>query len=161
MMAESVFMIRSLGASALLGKAYPLKANRHHFGMAEEDTLPLVARNLSVLIGEESVNSWSKRHGLTQTTINRIKTGKMDPTVGQLEKIAAAVNEQGGHHLSAWSLMVEGFDPKNPPVVLRAGSPELRLYEIFEATKRQETSTTSGDRWMGSPSTPRRRASDQ
>lgn len=124
--------------------------------MVENDELPLVARNLAKLIGDESVNSWAKRHGLTQTTINRIKTGKMDPTVSQLERIATAVNEQGGHHLSAWSLMVEGFDPKNPPVVLRAGSPELRLYEIFEAAKARE----GGDQWMGSPSIPRRRATD-
>lgn len=131
--------------------------------MAENDPLPLVARNLKALIGDESVNAWSKRHGLTQTTINRIATGKMDPTVGQLERIAAAVNEQGGHHLSAWSLMVEGFDPKNPPVVLRAGSPELRLYEIFEAAKRQGPDVTAGDQWLGSlptTTTPKRRSGD-
>lgn len=129
--------------------------------MAENDDLPLVARNLAKLIGDESVNAWSKRHGLTQTTINRIKTGKMDPTVSQLERIAAAVNEQGGYHLSAWSLMVEGFDPKHPPVILRAGSPELRLYEIFEAAKRQENAVPAGDQWLGSPSiTPRRRSDD-
>lgn len=126
--------------------------------MSEDEDLPLVARNLKALIGEESVNAWSNRHGLTQTTINRIRKGKMDPTVSQLEKIAAAVNEQGGHHLSAWSLLVEGFDPKNPPVVLRAGSPELRLYEIFESSKRQEVGAPAGDQWLGSPSTPRRRA---
>jgi transcriptional regulator with XRE-family HTH domain len=130
--------------------------------MADDDQLPIVARNLKALIGTESVNSWAKRHKLTQTTINRIKTGKMDPTVSFLEKIADAVNEQSGYHLSAWSLMVEGFDPKNPPVILRAGSPELQLYEIFEATKkRQEAATSSGgDHWLGSQSTPRRRSGD-
>lgn len=160
MMAESVFMRRSLGPSALRRKAYPHRRIRHHRLMDETDEkLPVVARNLSALIGEESVNSWAKRHKLTQTTVNRIKTGKMDPTVSQLEKIAAAVNEQSGYHLSAWSLMVEGFDPKHPPVLLRAGSPELRLYEIFEAAKRQEGATT-GDQWLGSPSTPRRRSGD-
>lgn len=129
--------------------------------MAENDQLPLVARNLKALIGDESVNAWSKRHGLTQTTINRIATGKMDPTVGQLERIATAVNERGGHHLSAWSLMVEGFDPKNPPVILRAGAPELELYAIFEATKRRQEAASGGDQWLGSPSsTPRRRKED-
>lgn len=128
--------------------------------MAGNDDLPLVARNLAKLIGDESVNAWAKRHGLTQTTINRIKTGKMDPTVSQLERIAHAVNDQGGHHLSAWSLLVEDFDPKNPPVILRAGSPELRLYEIFESAKRQE-GEPAGDVWLGSlPAAPKRRSGD-
>jgi len=160
-MAESVFMMgSSLGSSALLGKAYRLSRPRHHAWMSQDSPLPLVARNLSKLIGDESVNAWSKRHGLTQTTINRIKTGKMDPTVSQLEKIAEAVNEKGGHHLSAWSLLVEGFDPKHPPVILRAGSPELRLYEIFEAAKRDDKLPAGGDQWLGNLQTPRRRASD-
>jgi len=74
--------------------------------------------------------------------------------------IAEAVNEKGGHHLSAWSLLVEGFDPKHPPVILRAGSPELRLYEIFEAAKRDEKLPAGGDQWLGNLQTPRRRASD-
>lgn len=160
MMAESVFIPRILGSSALDCKAYCAKTDWHSRAMADKP-LPLVARNLSALIGDESVNSWAKRHKLTQTTINRIKTGKMDPTVSLLEKIADSVNEQSGYHLSAWSLMVEGFDPKNPPVVLRAGSPELKLYEIFEATKkRQEFAPAGGDQWIGSPSRPRRRVGD-
>lgn len=128
-----------------------------------DEKLPVVARNLSALIGEESVNSWAKRHGLTQTTVNRIKTGKMDPTVSQLEKIAAAVNEKSGRHLSGWSLMVEGFDPRNPPVLLRADSPELRLYQRIEAFQREELqgSAGRGDRWLGPVATPKRRAGDQ
>lgn len=115
---------------------------------AEDPKLPVVARNLLKLIGKQSVNAWAKKHGLTQTTINKIKNGKMDPTVSTLEKIATAVNEQGGYHLSAWSLMVEGFDPASPPVILRAGSPELRLYELFESTKRQQADI-AGDQIAG------------
>ena len=159
-MAESVFMFPSLSLSALTCKAYMPSSARHHPSMEEKDDLPLVARNLKALIGGESVNSWAKRHKLTQTTVNRIRTGKMEPTVAFLQRVAEAVNAQGGH-LEAWQLMVPGFDPRNAPVLLRAGSSEHRLYERIAAFQREEHPEGAGDKWINTQSNPLRRASDK
>jgi transcriptional regulator with XRE-family HTH domain len=138
--------------------------------MANEDEKPTVARNLKALIGDESVNSWARKHGLTQTTINRIVTGKMDPTVGLLERIAAAVNEQGGH-LEGWQLMVDGFDPRNPPILLAATPAERLLYERIAAFKQEvkqqavehsdDSPPSGGEKWLGNLTSPRRRSSDK
>lgn len=69
------------------------------------------ASNLKAAIAHSrlSVNAWSIKHGFTQTTINRIVTGKMDPTLGVVKDIA----EKCG--AAPWQMLTPGFDPKNPP----------------------------------------------
>lgn len=126
--------------------------------MDDEDEKPTVARNLKALIGEETVNSWARRHGLVQSTINRIVIGKMDPTVGLLNRIAEAVNERGGR-LEGWQLMIEGYDPRNAPILLVASAAERHLYErkLIHSDGQQQ----KGDSWLGKEVTPRRRASDK
>lgn len=138
--------------------------------MTDESEKPTVARNLKALIGDESVNAWARRHRLTQSTINRIVLGKMDPTVGFLEKIAAAVNELGGH-LEGWHLMVQDFDPRNSPILLEATAAERSLYERIAAFKQEvtqraiehsdESQPQGGDQWLGRVTPQKRRASDK
>lgn len=136
--------------------------------MASKDGKQTVARNLKALIGKESVNAWAKRHALVQSTINRIVLGKMDPTVGLLDKIAAAVNERGGH-LEGWQLMIEGYDPKNAPILVVAGAAERQLYERISAFKKEVTQSIhsddgqpqNGEAWLGRGTSLRRRSTDR
>lgn len=165
MMASS-FIAPSLGVSALGVNAYRPKAYRHHFAMTAESTLPIVAQNIKALIDHEqlSVNAWSKKHKFVQSTINRIVTGKMDPTAGLLDKIAAELELAGG-----WQLMVKGFAPTNPPVLSLPSEAERNLYARVErdlkelAELRSRGAQGQGDQWLGSGSNamPRRRATDR
>jgi gp16 family phage-associated protein len=101
----SSFMPPFLCRSALHVNAYRLKANRHHPLMPNESqtgaALSVCATNVRALIDESglSVNAWAKERGLTQSTVNRIVTGKMDPTVSTIEEIAKAVG------LVSWQLL--------------------------------------------------------
>lgn len=58
-----------------------------------EGLSPLATRLLA-LIGKQSVNAWSKGHGLEQTTINRIVTGRMDPSFSVIQQIANKLGMQ-------------------------------------------------------------------
>jgi transcriptional regulator with XRE-family HTH domain len=133
--------------------------------MADEQEKPLsvVARNLKALIGEGvSVNSWALRHKLTQTTINRIVTGKMSPTADQLDKIAAAVNEQGGR-IEGWHLMVQSFSPRNPPILLTPSAAEALRDAVNPRAMlhREDGASQGGDEWLGKPNAHKRRATDK
>lgn len=150
----------SLGRSASERKPYRPKHDWHSPAMADEQEKPLVARNLKALIGGESVNSWAKRHNLTQTTINRIMTGKMDPTVSMLDRIAAAVNEKGGR-IEGWHLMVQDFSPRNPPILLAPSTAEKLREDIGPNEYREAGSITGGDAWLGSSVNHRRRKGDK
>jgi hypothetical protein len=79
----------------------------------EERPLNTAQTNLKALIeaSQQSVNSWAVQHNLVQTTVYRIVTGRIDPSTGQLEKIAKAAG------IPAWKLLVPGFDPKRQPVL--------------------------------------------
>lgn len=98
--------------------------------IASDDDTPLsvFATNLKALIGRQSVNAWAKKHNLTQSTINRIVTGKMDPTTGQVDDIAKAAG------LFSWQLLVPQLDPQNPPVLREANSHERDLYNRLKQT---------------------------
>lgn len=92
--------------------------------------LNTVQRNVKKLTdGAKSVNAWATAHSLTQTTINRIVTGKMDPTSKLIEEIAKAVG-----NLEPWHLLLPGLDPKNPPLTPGAG-PGADFYEALKKTK--------------------------
>jgi len=61
--------------------------------------------NLDALVEQSglSVNAWTAKHGLVQTTVARIINGKLDPTTAQLEKIAERIG------LQAWQLLAPNF----------------------------------------------------
>lgn len=83
-----------LGEVALRRKSFLPKRFKQDFAAMPRTTPEPqgeVGKNLRALIGDDSVNAWSNRHKLSQTTINRIVTGKMDPTMSTLERIADAV----------------------------------------------------------------------
>jgi transcriptional regulator with XRE-family HTH domain len=93
-MSLSSRMPNMLGEVALRRKSFPPRRFLQDFAaMPRNTTEPRteVGKNLSRLIGDDSVNAWANRHQLSQTTINRIVTDKMDPTVSTVERIAAAV----------------------------------------------------------------------
>ncbi|WKB52995.1 helix-turn-helix domain-containing protein [Eleftheria terrae] len=50
----------------------------------------VIGQNLRALIdkAQKSVNAWANEHGLTQTTVNRIIRGQLDPTIGMVERIS-------------------------------------------------------------------------
>lgn len=93
-------------------------------------TLNTVQQNVKKLTDSaKSVNAWAVAHKLTQTTINRIVIGKMDPTSETIELIAKAAG-----NLEPWHLLLPGLDPKNPPLTPGAG-PGAEFYEALKKTK--------------------------
>ncbi|WP_368408601.1 helix-turn-helix domain-containing protein [Caldimonas mangrovi] len=84
-----------------------------------------VGKNLRGLIGEDSVNAWANRHKLSQTTINRIVTGRMDPTVSTLEKIAEAIGEE------PWRLLAPSMG-RAPVSFDRLAPDQAMLVTLFE-----------------------------
>ena len=97
---------------------------------SDEVVLSVFATNLLAAIRHSklSVNAWAKKHKLTQTTVNRIVRGKMDPTTAQVEVIAQSVG------LFAWQMLVPGLDPQNPPVLREANKHERELYVRLKQT---------------------------
>jgi DNA-directed RNA polymerase subunit L len=92
--------------------------------------LSTFAQNLRAVIkhSELSVNAWAVKHKFTQSTINRIVTGKQDPTTAQVEAIAAKCG------LFAWQMLVPNLDAQNPPVLREANKAESALYERLRQT---------------------------
>lgn len=152
----------------LICNANLLKADRHYARMSKDkEALPAVARNIRALIEREglSVNAWSQKYKLTQSTINRIVIGKMDPSVGTLNSIAAALADKGQHY-EGWHFMVDGFDPGNPPVLLEPSAAERRLYASFKTSVREAAAVYRDEgrpeeRWHTPQVMPKRRAGDQ
>lgn len=126
----------------------------------QEKPLPLVSQNLKALIGDESINSWATRHKLTQTTINRIVSQGRDLSVSLLELIVDAINAQGGN-VQAWQLMVQNFDPRNPPILLSSTTAEKLRGDLGPRENRDASPPTGGDAWLGSTTNLRRRKSDK
>lgn len=91
--------------------------------------------NLKRLIGDLSVNEWSKKNGLEQTTIQRLINGA-EPKLSMIEKIAEKVE------LQPWQLLVPLLQPANPPIVIGAHGPEeVELWRRIEALR---TGTATG-----------------
>jgi transcriptional regulator with XRE-family HTH domain len=130
--------------------------------MDEPTPKTIVARNLYALLQHErmSVNAWAKKYGLVQTTINRILRETQSPTMRNLETITEALNARGWD-LSPWQLMVPGFLPDNPPVLLDASAAETKLYGRIKESLREIAQEPGGDRWVGPGPRPRRRYNDR
>lgn len=89
-----------------------------------EPELNTVQRNIRALIDREelTVNGWALKHELVQSTINRIVTGKLDPSSSVIERIAGRVGMAG------WQLMVPGMNAANPPALRGMTTAESDLY---------------------------------
>lgn len=126
-----------LGVCALTVKACAPSTFRDHAHMpnspaSEGDTGDVFRANLKRLIDAGaggSVNMWSKKHRLEQTTIQRIINGA-EPKLSMIEKIAEAVG------LQSWQLLVPMLQPNNPPIVIGAHGPEeVELWKRIEALR--------------------------
>jgi transcriptional regulator with XRE-family HTH domain len=92
----------------------------------QPEGLSPAAINLKALIAksrEQTINAWSVRNEVVQSTVNRIVNGSMDPTVSTLEGIAKKFG------LSAWQLLVPDLDPDDPPVLRSANGAERALFD--------------------------------
>jgi hypothetical protein len=123
-----------LGVCALTVKACAPRHLPDDHGMpktqpADETSGSVFRENLRRLIGDVSVNQWSKRHALEQTTIQRLLTGA-EPKLSMIEKIAEAVG------LEPWQLLVPLLQPNNPPIAIGAHGPEeVDLWKRIEALR--------------------------
>lgn len=78
-----------------------------------EEDARACAKNLFAIIEHSklgSVNAWAVKHKLSQTTVNRIVRGTLDPSTATLTEIAKAAG------LAAWHLLYPGLDPRHIPV---------------------------------------------
>jgi len=100
-----------LGVGALRVKASAPSPYGHSQDVKKEAPKTAFQDNLRRMIGEQSVNSWSKARGLEQTTIQRLYDGS-DPKLSMIERIAKAV------HAEPWQLLAPGFQVNNPPIML-------------------------------------------
>ena len=69
----------------------------------------------------------AKAAKLGNGTVGRIRQGTVGCSVDSLEAIA------GCFGLDAWQLLVEGLDPKNPPLVRGVSGAERELYDKLDA----------------------------
>ena len=91
----------------------------------------------------QSVNAWAISKKLDQSTISRIISGKQDMTSAKMEQIAQAAG------FPAWHLLVEGYQPSNPPMLRAETEAERKLYakiqqDIQELTQLRERNTKAG-----------------
>lgn len=122
---------------------------------------PLIAqKHICRLVFDEfdSVNAWAKKYKQVQSTINRIVTGKQDPTTSMLEKIAQALTSNG-RPTQAWQFLDPNFGAGLHTVTTEAG--KTSVVPIIRPVDKQG----SGMRPIGSPwdrkNHPNRRATDQ
>ena len=73
-----------------------------------------------------SQNGLARRAKVGQRTIGRILSREQVPSVDVLDAIARAYDLQG------WQLMVEEFDPGNPPLLREASETERELWRALE-----------------------------
>lgn len=64
-------------------------------------------KNLLHLIGLESVNSWAKKHGLDQSTVQRWINGETDPKLSSVVALAQTLGLQPGQLVSEHLVMVD------------------------------------------------------
>ena len=86
----------------------------------------VLARNLRLLVELEagnSVNTWSKKTEINQSTVNRICNGTMDTKLSTLLDIAY----KSGY--APWQLIMDGFDPRIHPPMLNARA--MRVAAIY------------------------------
>lgn len=100
----------------------------------------VVAKNIRALMeraaarGEKSLasqNGLAKKAGVGQRTVGRIVEGTQEPGVDVVAAIAHA------YGLSGWQLLVEDFDPNNPPILRIASEAERKFWQSFEETQQR------------------------
>lgn len=102
-----------------------------HYGrMSKRDPPPTPFHaNLRKMVAayseKNSVNLWAIKHGLDQTTVNRILAGQ-DPKLSTVMKIAEKTE------LDPWQLLLPDLDHKNPPVIRGASETEQRLWKKID-----------------------------
>lgn len=91
----------------------------------------ILADNIKAMIERENltVNSWAKRHGLSQRQIDRITKGDNAASIDTLDEIAAVLG------LMTWQLLVVDLDLSNLPKIAVTET-ELRLYERLKVLVR-------------------------
>lgn len=119
-----------LGVSALRVKAQAPYVIWHHARMPNAAGKSAFHANLKALTDQApSVNAWAKARGLEQPTIQRLVNGA-DPRLSMILRIADACG------LEPWALLIDGLDPKNPPVVRGASESERQLWSKIDGLLR-------------------------
>lgn len=80
--------------------------------------------------GGENLQRLAREAGIGPASCSRLKAQQTSVGVELLEKVAAIFGVQ------AWQLLVPGFDPKSPPVLMPVSAPERAFYErMLDAAK--------------------------
>ena len=80
--------------------------------------------------GKVNLKAFAAHCGVAIATIQRIQAQKTSVGLAIIDRIAEAFD------LSAWQLLVPGFDPSNPPALQPVSAKERVLYEkIMSAAK--------------------------
>lgn len=81
--------------------------------------------------GKPSQSKIAKLAGINQTTVGRILSGELVPTVDVLEKISCKA-----FGLCAWQLLIPMLEPGNPPVHCMTES-EQKFYDRMRTLQRE------------------------
>lgn len=114
------------------------KVNRIRFGLSPKlgfmertKIAEILSRNLSAILEKEkrTQTKTGEAAGTSQSTVGRIINFESSPGANTLEKVAA------GFNLEPWQLMVDTFDPYDPPAAIRKSELEVfrRMQEIAKA----------------------------
>ena len=87
----------------------------------------LFARNLREAMTHArpklSQQALARASGIAQASIGRILRGEQSPTLDAMEDLARALD------VAPWMMLVDGFDPSNPPVLRPVLPAEQALYD--------------------------------
>ena len=90
----------------------------------------VLAANLNRLMKSDSTLSTCKklsmRSGVGNGTVDRLRKGKAVCNIETLEALSRAFKRE------PWQLLVENFDPKNPPSLRGNTEQEKKFYEFIE-----------------------------
>ena len=104
-----------------------------HMGDHANSNAALWASVLAIMkqrYGDENISRFAKDVGIGLATVTRIKEQKTSVGLAVMDAIAARFN------VSAWQLLVPGFDPENPPTLQPVSERERALYaRIMSAAK--------------------------
>lgn len=95
--------------------------------------LILLAKNLAALRDSHadltSQTLIGKKASIDQRTVGRIMNMEHEPTLGQVDKLAAAFG------LAAWQLLVDKFNPTNEATLALPGRREQAFYDKLTSTR--------------------------
>jgi len=96
----------------------------------------VLARNLRALIAhqaEGSTNGWCLRHGLPQSTLNKVRNGMQGTTTTVLQQVEDATG------YAAWQLLHPQFDPAAMPPMNNPRA--MRVAAIFVGLEKRDRDT--------------------